>query len=441
MRLGFVVALCVIAGCASSGVQRRPNPDGAPEDAGTPARDTGVPNDAWAGDPCSPGGTRFCTTSCGTNGISSCGSDLVFGPCTPPTEDCNGNDDDCDGNTDEAIAGRMCSSACGGGMETCVSGHWSGCTAVMPGTESCNAVDDDCDSRIDETLTRACATACGSGMETCSAGAYVGCTAASPRAETCNGADDDCDGMADEMLTRSCTNACGATGTETCTSGSFRNCTAPAPPPETCNGADDDCDSRTDESLQVTVYDNVVTGQVTMYQPACAGPGSSLDVCLSAAKRWCANRGCAIGGAGFLQGSGGGVRVACVGNHATERMVSFAQVAADLGVTFDESMAGQRLATSYSNRWCTRQGFAAGIGPVEHSGGNMFVECLASDQASVERMTTLEMILASSCDPTVDADTFNCNIAADTVCRAHGFRAGWGPVEWNDTETHLVCFH
>jgi hypothetical protein len=441
MRLSLVVGLCLIAGCANGGgIERRTSGDSGPIDVATMPTDAGSLVDAPTGDPCGPGATRFCTTSCGSHGVSSCDASGFFGPCVPPVEDCNAADDDCDGMTDESIAARACSSACGGGNETCVSGHWMGCTAVTPGAETCNAIDDDCDSHLDEGLTRGCTTACGSGTETCSAGAYVGCTAASPRPETCNAMDDDCDGMTDEMLTRACMNACHAAGTETCTGGSYMHCTAPAVPVETCNAMDDDCDGTTDESLQVAVYDGIVTGQVTAYQPSCAGPGSSLDVCLSAAKRWCSARGCAIGGAGFLEGAGGVVRVACVGNHATERLVSFAQVASDLAVAFDESMAGQRVASSYSNRWCTRQGFAAGIGPIEHSGGNMYVDCLASDQASVERVPTLSLEL-HSCDPTVDAEIFDCSIAADQVCRERGFRAGWGPVEWNDSETYLVCFH
>ena len=417
-------------------------------DTGVPAHDTGAPMvdagplaDAYAGDPCAPSDTRFCTTTCSTRGVSSCAATGFFGPCVPPNEDCNAMDDDCDGMTDEAIAPRACSSACGGGSEHCASGHWMGCSASTPMNEVCNAMDDDCDSRVDEGLTRGCSTVCGMGTETCSAGAYIGCTASSPRAETCNGLDDDCDGMTDEMLTRACMNACRASGTETCTSGAYMSCSAPAVPVEICNGVDDDCDSQIDEGLQVAIYDGVVTGQVTAFQPACTGPGGGLDVCLTAAKRWCANRGCAIGGAGLLEGAGGVVRVACVGNHAMERLVSFATVASDLGVAFDESMAGMRVAVAYSNRWCTRQGFAAGLGPVEHSGGMLYIECLAADQASVERVGTLEMILASSCDPTVDPESFNCNIASDMVCRSHGFRAGWGPVEWNDIDTYVVCFH
>jgi len=439
LRRVHLLVVLVVAGCASGGgIERRGAGDGGPLDGAHASLDASI--DA-TGDPCAIGDTRFCTSACGTMGIASCDPSGFFAPCAPPNEDCNGMDDDCDGATDESLTSRMCSSACGGGTERCVSGHWMGCTATTPVSETCNAMDDDCDSMIDEDVARACSTVCGSGTETCSAGTFVGCTAASPRTETCNGVDDDCDGMTDETLTRACMNACGAPGAETCTSASFMGCTAPPVPAETCNAMDDDCDGSTDESLQVVIYDNVPTGQVTSYQAACSGPGGGLDFCLTASKRWCHDHaGCSLGGAGFLEGAGGVVRVACYGDHAMERQPTFAQVAADLGVTFDESMAGLRVAESYSNRWCTHQGFAAGIGPVEHASGVLVVHCLAADQASVERMDT-SVLRLHSCDPTVNADLFACAIAADQVCREHGFRAGWGPVEWNDTDTFVVCLH
>ena len=278
------------------------------------------------------------------------------------------------------------------------------------------------------------------GMETCASGAWVGCTARQPIAEGCNGIDDDCDTSIDEGLTRSCANACGTSGTQTCASGTYTLCTAPAPPVETCNGIDDDCDGTTDEDLQVTIYDGTPTSMVTSFQSACVGPGGGLDVCLTAAKRWCVNRGCSIGGAGLLMGDASTVRVACFGNHGSERSVTFATLAAAYGnPSFDETMASSRVAAAYANRWCGSQGFAAGVGPVEHASGMMVVECLAADQASYVAIQTSELN-ALSCDPVTAPDTFACNVAADRVCRNHGFRAGWGPVEWNATDAGVVCF-
>jgi hypothetical protein len=203
---------------------------------------------------------------------------------------------------------------------------------------------------------------------------------------------------------------------------------------------DDDCDGTIDEDLEVAIYDGVSTSMVDAFQPACSGPGGGIDVCLTAAKRWCVNRGCSIGGAGLLEGDASTVRVACFGNHASETMVSFATLASLYGAGFDESMAGSRVASSYVNRWCESQGFAAGVGPVEHANGNMWVDCLASDQAAYTVVNTSELN-ALGCDPIASPDAFACNVAADMVCRAHSFRAGWGPVEWNTAMSGLVCLH
>ena len=161
-------------------------------------------------------------------------------------EDCNTVDDDCDAAVDEAIAPRACSSACGGGTESCEGGAWTGCDAVMPTVETCDGMDEDCDSRVDEGLTRGCSTACGSGTEMCVTGAWTTCTAPSPSPETCNGVDDDCDGVTDDGLTRSCSTACGS-GSEICSAGVWGTCSAPPVVTETCNLVDDDCDGRCDD--------------------------------------------------------------------------------------------------------------------------------------------------------------------------------------------------
>jgi hypothetical protein len=161
------------------------------------------------------------------------------------TEDCNTIDDDCDGNVDETISDRACSSACGGGSESCVAGAWTGCTAVSPSDETCEGTDEDCDSRIDEGLVRSCSTACGAGIQTCVTGAWSMCTARTPSPETCNAFDDDCDSIVDG-LSRPCSTACGS-GSETCSTGTWGGCSAPPVVAETCNLVDDDCNGLCDD--------------------------------------------------------------------------------------------------------------------------------------------------------------------------------------------------
>jgi hypothetical protein len=67
--------------------------------------------------------------------------------------------------------------------------------------EVCDGVDNNCDGRIDENLTRPCSSGCGGGIETCVAGVWTGCTARAPAAEVCDGIDNDCDGIADNGAT------------------------------------------------------------------------------------------------------------------------------------------------------------------------------------------------------------------------------------------------
>jgi uncharacterized protein (TIGR03382 family) len=174
----------------------------------------------------------------------------------PTAEICNNLDDDCDGKTDEGL---------------------TGCTCVPQG-EQCNNVDDDCDGKIDEGIQRPCGTGTCQGVETCVAGAFTGCTAATPSPEVCNGLDDNCDGLRDGF-SEACSNmpavppfpagdprnnpgdpSHNPIPQNICHPG-MRTCPANIGPPnafgpclleqqpltEVCNGLDDDCDNLIDE--------------------------------------------------------------------------------------------------------------------------------------------------------------------------------------------------
>ena len=402
-----------------------------PDAPGADASEPDVPPE------CAGDAERPCTSACGSMGTERCAAGRWAG-CTAPEEACNGADDDCDGAADERIAPRACSSSCGGGTESCVGGSWTGCTASTPMAELCNGADDDCDARIDEGLSRACSTACGSGTETCVLGTYSGCTARTPVAETCNNADDDCDGTADDGITRPCSTACGS-GTERCAAGIFLGCTAPPVPAEACNRLDDDCDGAVDDGWQVTPFDGVAQSELSAAQPACVSASSGLDVCLTAAHRWCGGRGCYDTGVGLLQSAAGPARVMCVGPRvASVVTTTYAEVSAVASSPITTANVTTRLALSASHRFCRSRGFEAGFGPVEHASPVFIVSCVSAPAAAYRGVPTSDL-RARGCDPTVNPDALACAAAADGWCRAAGFEGGFGPVEWNPTESGVVC--
>jgi hypothetical protein len=196
-----------------------------------------------------------CATPCGSAGTKSCSTAGKYGLCQPPKEICGNNkDDDCDNQVDEncgqCAPGQQesCVTSCQTiGMQTCISaGQWGTC---VPGQEECNNQDDDCDGQVDEALQKACASGCGQGMQTCLSGKWSDCSAPTPQLEVCNGKDDDCDGKIDQLvngqpLVGNCNNTCGQ-GTWTCINGQWGPCSAQAAP-EICDGIDNNCDGLID---------------------------------------------------------------------------------------------------------------------------------------------------------------------------------------------------
>ena len=437
-RIVAVLLLGLSAACASGD-----EGSGRGRDGGGGGRDGGRASDgevARDGGGCVEGTVVACALSCASMGTAICTGGML-GSCQAPVEECNGADDDCDGNVDEGLADRTCTAACGGGVSHCAGGSYTACMGGTPAPETCDNTDQDCDGNVDEALTRPCTAMCGPGIETCGAGVWGTCVGPAPLAETCDGADQDCDGRVDETLSRACATACGM-GMETCATGAWVGCTAPAPLAETCNRMDDDCDTHTDEGFQATVFDPVPMTELTAAQPPCNGPNAGLDVCLTAARRWCHARpsGCYVaGGAGHLTATATTARVVCFGDRGDEHNASFAEVSAASSISVTSANIATRVAESAVNRYCRSLGMGGGVGPTEHGSTDMTVTCLPADIATTVSIPTSDLT-TRGCNPIANADTLGCATASDAVCRARGYIAGYGPVEWNSTDSAVLCF-
>ncbi len=122
--------------------------------------------------------------------------------------------------------------------------------------EKCDNIDNDCDKQIDEDLTRVCTNACGSGVEKCVNGEWTDCDAPKPTEEICDGIDNNCNNTKDEgcVCLEGETQECGGNGlgeckkgTQVCEGGVWQNCTGfGQPSQEICDGKDNDCDGTED---------------------------------------------------------------------------------------------------------------------------------------------------------------------------------------------------
>jgi hypothetical protein len=135
-------------------------------------------------------------------------------------------------------------SQCSFGLQTCSSGQWGNCSAIMSRTETCNGKDDDCNGIIDDVAFPA-ACAC-----------YNGAHAAGELNETCNGVDDNCNEVVDDVS--------GANSTNSTHCGCFNklvNITMINSQTETgCNAIDDNCNGVIDEGVANCACNGTVFG-------------------------------------------------------------------------------------------------------------------------------------------------------------------------------------
>ena len=178
-------------------------------------------------------------------------------------------------------ATRACTSACGSGVETCVAGTFSACSARTPAAETCSPAADDCDGNVDEGFA-----------PRAYAGTYTELRAHHP---LCDGSAQriglECN-MAIHGLCASAAGTCGTTGF--------------GPVENSGDAAHVGCVSG---ALRVTSY-----AELAAHHAGCDGSTQRMgSECNAAIHRFCRARG-AVSGFGPVENSGDTAYVACVRN-------------------------------------------------------------------------------------------------------------------------------
>lgn len=163
-----------------------------------------APNDDLA--TYSKGECKLGNWECESDGGLTC-----IGAVGPTPEICDSLDNDCDGVVDDSVPFTLCSTACGNGFQTCLSGVLSQCSAKQPVPETCDGIDSDCDGIIDNNLPiEFCYTGppntagngiCHPGSVRCVGGQKLCYGEQLPEFEVCSlGIDSNCNGKLDGVL-------------------------------------------------------------------------------------------------------------------------------------------------------------------------------------------------------------------------------------------------
>jgi hypothetical protein len=269
------------------------------------------------------------------------------------------------------------------------------------------------------------------------AGRFVACAPGAPAAERCNGVDDDCDGAVDEDAPGTTCGVGQCQRSARCVGGMLEACVPGAPTVEACNGMDDDCDGTVDEGLRAEVAGTSYP-TLAMRHAGCDGTSQRVGPeCNAAIHRFCGGRatGCMNSGFGPVENSPPMAAVTCVRGEG-RRTTYAALMGQHPGCTGNTERIGMQCNAAI-HRWCMAQGFATGFGPVESSGDDAYVTCLAGAQAAAVSTTyTALSRLHGGCTAATRIGP-DCNAAMHRLCAAMGFASGFGPLE-NSGDTAVV---
>jgi hypothetical protein len=292
-----------------------------------------------------------------------------------------------------------------------------------------------------EGASRSCATACGAGLERCVSGTWQGCTAPPEPLETCNGADDDCDGELDEALERPCASEPDSRpiGTQRCAEGAWGECAVSTELVEVCNSEDDDRDGGIDEGYGVAVRSFPLL-ELARFEPSCdLAVDPSPQACARGLTELCASTGCAVAGLGPVQLGVTELEVVCLGEEqAVVLPTSFEELGALEEKCVQDTFFGRCFPAAHA--LCDSRGLRTGYGAVTNADGEVSAVCTPG--ASVFEVTYGELEVHDlACDGFgFGAESpLGCLHASASWCQAQGFETGYGPVAYLEESVQVAC--
>jgi hypothetical protein len=160
--------------------------------------------------------------------------------------------------------------------------------------------------------------------------------------------------------------------------------------------------------------------------------------CNAAINRLCASRGCTQSGFGPLENSGDNAVIACVATDFV-RSVPYATLSMHHAPC---SASTERIGPNCNaaiHRYCASMGYASGFGPAEQGPDAATIVCLRAPSATVVNTTYTELSMRhGGCTQSTRIGS-DCNAAISRFCSGRGFATGYGPVENSGDVAVVVC--